>query len=313
MNARAQRLWAIVGLLGIALVPDRGLGQIRPVDTPAGYRHDRFATQPRDIVREYGGFITSFDSSDDDNGDGVDDRHGIPEWVAHEVRRYSGGDCVPTGAKPSKWFTDLALFNDGMAPDDASYRVSRERRNRNSNGYVHGHLAMPLLVERLGENAAWNTHTVLNAVPQRSQFDANIWLDLERLTGAWAQHYGTVWIMAGPVLIDRQPSGYVGDEGEFHVAIPDALFKIVARDVDGSDWPEVLAFIYPQFGPGFDNKRGHFPHHYYLTSVDDIEALTGLDFFTALDEDVQKEFEPLTATELWPVDKTDFLDVCRGR
>jgi endonuclease G len=289
------------------------MGQIRPVDTPAGYRHDRFATQPRDIVREYGGFITSFDSDDDDNGDGAGDRDGIPEWVAHEVRRYTEGDCIPTGARPSKWFTDLALFHDGIAPDDASYRVSRDWRNRHPNWYVRGHLAMKLIVERLGEDAAWNTHTVLNAVPQRSKFNSNIWLDLELLTGAWAQRYGAVWIVTGPVVIDRKPSGNIGDEGEFHVVIPDALFKIVARDVDGRDWPDVIAFIYPQLGPGFDSKRGAFPHHYYLTSVDNIEALTGLDFFTALDEAVQKEFEPLKATALWPVDETDFLDACRGR
>ena len=52
-------------------------------------------------------------------------------------------------------------------------------------------MAMKLLVERLGQDAAFNTHTVLNAIPQRPKFNQGIWQNLEFLTGAWAQTYGS--------------------------------------------------------------------------------------------------------------------------
>ena len=51
---------------------------------------------------------------------------------------------------------------------------------------------MKLLVERLGRDAAYNTHTVLNAIPQRPKFNQGIWRNLEFLTGAWAQAYGQI-------------------------------------------------------------------------------------------------------------------------
>ena len=61
--------------------------ELRPVVLHPGYRHDRFDTQPKDIVRHFRAFTSSFDSDDDDNGDSRGDRWAIPEWVAYELRR----------------------------------------------------------------------------------------------------------------------------------------------------------------------------------------------------------------------------------
>ena len=41
-----------------------------PIETTAGYNHDRFGTMPQDLFREFGAFVSSFDSNDDDDGDG---------------------------------------------------------------------------------------------------------------------------------------------------------------------------------------------------------------------------------------------------
>ena len=59
---------------------------LRPIVPAAGYQHDRFQTMPKDIHREFRAYVTSFDSDDDDNGDGVPDAWGIPQWVSYELR-----------------------------------------------------------------------------------------------------------------------------------------------------------------------------------------------------------------------------------
>ena len=160
------------------------------------------------------GFAVSFDSKDDDNGEPGADLLRLPHWVAQELRRWEplAGDqaddeawCLDTLKSRPTWFTDTDLFASGVAPNDDSYRNS---------GFDRGHMAMKLLVERLGRDAAFNTHTVLNAIPQRPKFNQGIWLNLEYLTGAWAQTYGTVWVIQGPVFYQGKTLAWIGDEGE---------------------------------------------------------------------------------------------------
>ena len=120
--------------------------------------------------------------------DGKSDLRRIPEWVAQHIKR-TDETCLDTGSRPSKWLTDKDLFHSGVAPDDDSYKNSE---------FDRGHMAAKLLAARISEAAEWNTHTVLNAVPQRPRFNQQIWRELENLTGAWAQIYGEIWVIQVP-------------------------------------------------------------------------------------------------------------------
>lgn len=91
------------------------------------------------------------------------------------------------------------------------------------------------------------------------------------------------------------------------MAIPDALYKIVVK-LSGTK-PDVLAFLYQQEGEGY--AKGPFHHEHYLTTVDEIERLTGLDFLTALPDDIEHEVESKKAIGLWPVDREDYIPACR--
>ncbi len=51
-----------------------------------------------------------------------------------------------------------------------------------------------------------------------------------------------------------------------------------------------------------------WPRH-YLTSVDNIEKLTGLDFFAKLDDVVESSLESRVPSRMWPV---KFLDSFRA-
>ena len=76
-------------------------------------------------------------------------------------------------------------------------------------------------------------------MPQRGDLNQGIWLDLEERTAEWADEFGAVWIMTGPIVFNDTPSQCLGQDDEVPVAIPDAFFKIVATDSDDGgveDW-----------------------------------------------------------------------------
>lgn len=269
----------------------------KPIVLDPDYDHTRYMAGSCSLEKKFAAFTVCMDDLDDDNGDGEPDAMGTPEWVAHEIKAFDGA-CIPTKKRP-KWSSEARFVEAGIAPKDNSYVYSRVWRKHHPDWYVRGHLAMKLIAERISHDAAANTHTFLNAVPQRSRFNGGIWLDLEYITTAWAQRYGSVWVMTGPVYIDEQPSGYIGQDDEFKVAIPDALFKVVVKEVDGG--VESLAFLYPQVGPGYFSKS--YQHDRFLTSVEEIELLTGLKF--AVDDKI------VAAAQIWPYEDNEIIDACR--
>ena len=82
----------------------------------------------------------------------------------------------------------------------------------------------------MGRDADWNTHIVLNAVPQLQARNIGPWLRLGNLTADWADTYGAVWIIAGPVFNDNTPSSWIRYSGQVRGAVLDSLFKIVIKD-----------------------------------------------------------------------------------
>lgn len=287
-----------------------------------GYDHGRYAPAHADgpgadSLHKFGGYWSLFDGNDDDDGELESaPAKGTPVWVAHEIRAwkdapgYRGQDCIPTGERPRPWCTDDGLAQMKIAPTDESYAYPQKYRRSGYDWYVRGYLAMKLLVERMGTDAAWNTHTMLNAVPQRSQFNGGIWLDLEYRTGKWAEKFGKVWVIAGPIYVGGVTTYTIGTDDEFRVAVPLALFKVVVREGDTPTKPEVLAFIYPQVGPGYrKSSNTPYDHTRLLTSVDEIEELTGLDFFPNLSRTEQDAIEKMPARQLW--DEGSDVKACR--
>ena len=276
---------------------------LKPIVLHPDYNHTKYAPKPtnNDIVRHFRAYTTCFDGDDDDDGDGTPDKWAIPHWVAYEIKQFPG--TLSKGPKrPSPWITDIDLYNKGIAPKDASYHFSKTWKEAHPDspqlGYHRGHLCMKHHAWRLGADADWNTHTVLNACPQRSKLNGGIWCGLENRTAKWADKYGSAWIITGPIVYNNKPSKWLGQHGEVPVAIPDAFFKIVIRELN--DQLHVLAFLYPQEGIGYNKGcKYDYDHTAYLTSVDIIEALTGLDFFPEVSENIETKIEEVMQISLW--------------
>lgn len=234
---------------------------------------------------------------------------GTPHWIAHHVKR--ADDSPESKDRPDTWFTIPELAKQRIAPTDDSYAFSKKFRASHSNWYERGHLAQKYLAERLGGKSGWFTHNVINAVPQRSQFNKGAWLTLECFTGAWANKFGEVWVIAGPVYKKTGSQSWLRSDANkdaLPVAIPPRMFKIVVRKLPSGDW-DALGFVYPQTHKTY--AKAPFDPEIWLKSVDDIEQLTGEKFLTSLPNAAQ--IKAKTATKIWPLSKTDFDTGCKNQ
>ncbi|MEO9483940.1 MAG: DNA/RNA non-specific endonuclease [Ekhidna sp.] len=264
----------------------------KPIKLDPNYNHSKWETSPSDLVYEFGAFTSSFDSNDDNDGDGKGESWGIPEWVSYEIK--SVPNQTESGNRPSRWLTDKQGNKDGFVPNDATYAVSGVRSMKEVKDdyrYVRGHLCMKKIAGRVSLDAEYNTHTTLNAVPQLQWQNRGIWLALEYKTVEWAEKHGSVWVVCGPVFFGKKPAVWLGQEGEVKAAVPDALYKIVIKEVNGV--PEALAFLIPNVIPSDKDEYSEF-----VTSVDRIEKLTGLDFMSNADiDEMETQNESLSANK----------------
>lgn len=190
--------------------------------------------------------------------------------------------------------TDKQLFEDGIAPNDATYAVSgteKLKEVKTDCRFVRGHMCPKVTAERISEKAAYDTHTMMNCCPQLQFQNNGIWKELEEKCNAWADEYGRIWVVCGPVFFDRKPAMWLGQDGEKQVAIPDALFKIVIRQDNGTF--AVLAFVIPNIVV----KPGALET--YLTTIARIETLTGLTFLSRITPEQQLHIKDTKATNLW--------------
>ena len=141
---------------------------------------------------------------------------------------------------------------------------SADWRNYKGSGYDRGHLC-PAGDRRFSEYAYNETFYTSNISPQDRAFNSGIWNRLEIQTRQWCKQYGSLYIVVGGVLEDGLKE--IGDEG---VDVPNSFYKLVFRKEGNSI--NVLAFLMP-------NKERKEPLDHFLVTVDELEKLTGIDFF----------------------------------
>lgn len=273
------------------LSPPSASADYKPIVLDFTYEHDKWVTQPRDHMFRFAVYTVSFDGADDNSGDGTRDIWGIPEWVAFEIKGFT--EDHPLAERPT-WLTDKQLFDQGIAPNDATYNVSGTRKLKIVKGdyrFVRGHMCPKDTAERISSDAAYNTHTVLNACPQLQWQNNGIWNKLESLCLDWADKYGRVWVICGPVFFGKTPAMWLGQNDENKAAIPDAFYKIVIREE--GDGVDTLAFIIPNILPKSEKNLDDF-----LTSIQNIESLTGLNFLTVLSDDMEDAVEQKIAASV---------------
>ena len=151
-------------------------------------------------------------------------------------------------------------------------------------GYDRGHLC-PSADNRWDATAQEQSFLLTNVCPQDHNLNVGDWHELENLCRKWAKTYGSIYIVVGPVLF----KGKHKTIGKNKVTVPEAFFKVVLC-MEGT--PKAIGFIYR-------NESGNRPKSYYVNTIDDVERITGIDFFPALPDKVENEVEATSSLDDW--------------
>ena len=129
-----------------------------------------------------------------------------------------------------------------------------------------------------------------NICPQHHNLNRGDWKELEDACREWAAKEGKIYIVCGPVLY-KQKHKTIGRE--HRITVPEAFFKVIL--CPGSTPPKAIGFLYK-------NTAGNHPLDSYVNSVDQVERITGIDFFPALPDEVEERVEAECDLSLWPME-----------
>jgi endonuclease G, mitochondrial len=191
-----------------------------------------------------------------------DEKHEQAAWVAYKLT-----DEMASGNmdRKEKFRKDEMVSSGSAEPDD--YRRS---------GYDKGHLC-PAADMSFSEEAMSESFYMSNMSPQLHAFNNGIWKELEEKVRSWAIKDKSIYIVTGPVI--KTPYETIGKD---RVAVPQYYYKVVL------DYHEPgikgIGFI-------FRNKSTKLDLEDFAVSIDSVESFTGIDFFDALPDEVEKTVE----------------------
>ena len=201
------------------------------------------------------------------------EEHEQAEWVSHII----APEVIELGSGRTNDFRPDPQVSTGTTDsiDYFAYDASLpEDRRYSGYGYDRGHLAASADF-RWYRQALSESYYYSNISPQVAEFNRNVWADLEALLRRYVIVHGVpIAVVTAPVLVDDLPKI---DQSPNGVSIPRQFVKIA---YDATNHRSV-AFL-------MDNKELENPPSYYALSVDEVEALTGYDYFPNIDEEVEQ-------------------------
>ena len=175
--------------------------------------------------------------------------------------------------------------DDDFRPDRRIRTGSAERADYRRSGYSRGHL-VPFGDQNYDAGAGRETFLYSNISPQLAAHNGAVWRELEDNVRDWAVRHGGLYVVTGPI-VGRSPER-IGPNG---VAVPEAFYKVLL-----ADGGEAIAFVIP-------HERQEAPLEAFAKTVDEAEAITGLDFYPELRHLATPEAEARYDLGAWPVDE----------
>lgn len=196
--------------------------------------------------------------------------HEQAEWVAYELKK---NQLSKNHFKRPYFIRDKSIKT--KSADWRSYKNS---------GYDKGHLC-PAADRKFSLKAHDETFLTSNISPQKHDFNAGVWNRLEQKTRYWANKYNGVYIVTGGILKNNLKT--IGHE---NVTVPNYFYKVLLDNSKGKT--KVIAFLVP-------HRESNKPLYEFVVSVDEIEQLTGIDFFSQLDDEKESRLEANTNYKNW--------------
>ncbi len=204
---------------------------------------------------------------------GYSDQRKNPIWVSYRLFKVKD---PASPERPNRFKTD----------DRTMAKVKHE--DYNYCGYDRGHMAPNYAIAtRYGKIAQQQTFLMSNVCPQKPQLNRGIWKRIELLNAnVYANELDEIWVVTGPIFNSWKQHLSSG------VEIPTGFYKIIVDEVNGR--PRMLPFIIPQ-----NDYTSRTEIREFLTSVDNIERITGIDFFSELEDHLEDSLEAKTPYRLW--------------
>ena len=193
-----------------------------------------------------------------------------PNWVAWELTSSHADGDFP---RNSKYYEDEDVPLPRATNDD--YRGS---------GWSRGHMC-PAVDNKWDADAMRESNLLTNMCPQHASLNSGLWNVIERDCRKWAKAYGDLYIVCGPVLLNREHETI----GMNKVVVPEAFFKVILRL---SPEPAAIGFI-------VRNNEGKKKKDQFVNTVDDVERITGMDFFPALPDNIEDVVESIANLKDW--------------
>ncbi|QJW90382.1 DNA/RNA non-specific endonuclease [Spirosoma taeanense] len=199
------------------------------------------------------------------------DEYKQADWVAYPLLPEEiNGDAEREG---SRFVPDPAVRSGSALPSDYT-----------RSGYDRGHLA-PAGDFKFSQQMMQETFFMSNMSPQAPDFNRGVWKELEEQVRQWALRDNGLYVVTGPVLKAGLPT--IGKQNE--VSVPQKFYKVLLY----CNKPEIrmIGFL-------LNNKGSNSSLKQFVVPVDQIEQVTGIDFFPKLPDDLERKLESKGRSEM---------------
>jgi endonuclease G len=218
-----------------------------------------------------------------------EEKHEQAKWVAHIILP----DIVNGKEGRTNNFRKDTLVKTETADDDDYFLKVKQPDGKikyDGFGYDRGHLA-PSADFRWSKKALSESYYYSNMSPQLPDFNRQKWADLESIFREYVtSHTETqLYVVTGPILYDTLPKL---ERGKNKVTIPEFYYK-VALDLTNN---KAIGFIMP-------NKKIEYPTASYAVPINDVEKITGINFFYQLNDSLEEVLESQKIVSDWLPEK----------
>lgn len=197
------------------------------------------------------------------------EEHEQAEWVAYKLK--------------SEYFKGVSRTDDFREDPKVETGSATLDDYRNS-GYDRGHL-LPAGSMKHNLVAMSETFFLSNISPQRQEFNGGMWNNLEEKERQWTSKSDSLYVVTGGIL----NPGLEKIRGT-KVSIPKFFYKVMVRFKSGNI--EGIGFI-------MENRKLTGNVLSYAVTIDEIEEVTGIDFFPFFPSDIENRIESELNLSRW--------------
>jgi endonuclease G len=210
------------------------------------------------------------------------DRHNmVSRWVAYPLYR----KAIGYGTRTDRWGLDPLL------PSSDQPVLNKTYDSTDGQSYDRGH-QIPS-ADRLSFESNTQTFYWTNMTPQKNELNGGIWADLENEVRIWAKRSetDTLYVVTGCVVDDSET--FVTDNDGKQVTVPTHYYKALLRVYQGS-------YNAIGFWLGHREYENNKVDKSIAVSIDELETLTGEDFFFNLPDSIETAVEAMDPkTDSW--------------